>query len=86
MSFWEDMAKEYGDYLSIKRYPFDLNCITVAVRRKDIAEKIVEICIRNELSLNKSFNILSNLQRLHLSSGLTTVAEYLYPAEGGTQR
>jgi hypothetical protein len=86
MAFWEDMAEEYGDYLSAKRYPFDLNCITVAVRRKDIAEKIVEICIRNELSLNQALNMLSNLKSLHLSSGLTTLSEYLYPAEGGTQR
>ncbi len=86
MAFWEDMAGEYGDFLSRKRYPFDLNCITVAVRRKDIAEKIVEICIRNELSLNQALNILSNLKSLHLSSGPTTVSEVLYPAEGDTQR
>jgi hypothetical protein len=80
--FWDEMFIEYGDDLSRKRTadPFDTFGSTAAIRRKDIAEKLVAICLRNQLGLQQSLFLLRNLIgffRVFVDSGFSERFKFL---------
>lgn len=68
VSFWLEMDRLYGDTVTWKKgnSPFILYGCPVAIRRKDLAEKLVEICIKNDLSLFQALDLLETLTNPHI--------------------
>jgi hypothetical protein len=61
-NFWQEMVDEYGDgFPAQKGDRFGLFSAGVAIRREDIAENLVDICLEKGLSLWQSIGLLEGL-------------------------
>jgi hypothetical protein len=90
-SLFEQILKEYGDLVFPglwARDPFGVfPAAAVVVRRKDIAEKLVDICMKKGLSLRQSIRLLEGLRVLFDSlDGYLLLGTILYPEPDRIQR
>jgi hypothetical protein len=61
-NFWIQMSREYNFFFRPGEInPFDLNACTVAVRRKDIAERLINIFTSNVMDLSGSLYLLDQI-------------------------
>jgi hypothetical protein len=86
-NFWIQMSREYNFFFRPGEInPFDLNACTVAVRRKDMAEKFIAIFINNGISLAESLHLLSEVNSF-VNRTTLPLCDIFYPlSEKGTQR
>jgi len=76
--FYSQIFDEYNVTIPLQNInPVESFIFTYATRRKDVAEKMVEICMRNGLSLMQAVNVLRFFANpFHYS--FYPVAEILY--------
>jgi len=90
-SLLEQILKEYGDLVFPglwTRDPFGVfPPAAVVVRRKDIAERMVNVCIEKGLNLAKSIDLLEGLMTLfNRIGGRLLLGTILYPVSDKIQR